>query len=509
MLKSIGAKTTASSLVVILGAMALSYLASDRLFRDVFTDAMLAKGQAAAQTVAVQLERIRSLGIALDELEGFGAQCREALATYPDLASVAVFSADGAVRFQAVRTGAEPPGAPTGAIIALTLDTGTPTLLGPDDTAGAAFVAVVPAARGPSGAFEGVVVATVPAAAITDRMARVRLMWLAIAGGLGLLAALALLLLNRRLVRRPLGRLLASIRATTDDTHPAHRVAVTSADELGVIGAAFNDMLDRIAQSRRELKAQSEELAEALEAERRLSIMQRQFVAMVSHEFRTPLTAMDGKARQIERRAGRYGDAAAEDLAPRAGAIRQSVTRLVELMECVLMTARLDEGEVKFQPAPGDFEALVRDAVAGAAESFSDRAFSVDVDDGLRDVVFDATLMRQVLSNLLSNAGKYTDGGGRIHVLAGRDAAMGEIRVSVVDDGIGMAPEDTARMAERFFRAKTSVGRPGTGLGLSIVARFLSLHGGRLDVTSEEGVGSTFMAVIRDDIAPGACAVAA
>lgn len=230
------------------------------------------------------------------------------------------------------------------------------------------------------------------------------------------------------------------------------------------------------------------ELSAALEAEKAVNAVQRQFVAMVNHEMRTPLAVIDGRARQIARRAG---TAPADDIANRTGDIRGAVTRLTDLMESVLQSARFEEGRLDFAPEALDLSALARECVASAQVAYPDWRFEATIDDAVVTEAGDATLLRQVFANLLSNAAKYSHAGATVRLRL--SAGHGEATLIVRDSGVGVPPEEVGRIFERFFRASTAVGRPGTGIGLHLVRHVVDLHGGRVSVDSVVGRGSTFV----------------
>ncbi len=241
--------------------------------------------------------------------------------------------------------------------------------------------------------------------------------------------------------------------------------------------------------------ADASALAERLESEQANSRLQRQFVAMVSHEFRTPLSIMDGRARQLARRAGR--DLPPEQAAyfqERCGDIHVSVRRLIELIESVLTAARYEDGQIECRPQPVALNALCAELAAATAEINPERVVETSFAAECDEAVCDPILLRQVVSNLLSNAAKYSDEGGRIRIETRRDEAAGEFRIEVTDTGVGIPDDELGQLFQRFFRASTASGRPGTGLGLHLISHFLALHGGRIDVRSRVGEGSTFVA---------------
>lgn len=231
----------------------------------------------------------------------------------------------------------------------------------------------------------------------------------------------------------------------------------------------------------------NEELRAALDAEKHLNGLQRQFVSMVSHELRTPLAVIDGKARQIGRKA--TGPEAAETI-NRTEDIRRAVVRLTDIMESVLQSSRLEEGHIEVHRVTVDLEALVCELVGSAAETYRDWSISCLSGGDLLSLKADPVLMRQVIVNLLSNAVKYSNPGSNIAVRVW--AEDGEARISVRDSGVGIPADEQDKIFTRFFRASTSVGRPGTGIGLHLVHHFVTLHGGRVTLQSVEGEGTTF-----------------
>lgn len=248
--------------------------------------------------------------------------------------------------------------------------------------------------------------------------------------------------------------------------------------------------LEKVVAEARERDAQivrlNAELTESLDAERQLNCIQREFVAMVSHEFRTPLAIIDGRARQISRAAGR--EARGQE-AERADEIRAAVCRIVDLMESVLQSARMEAGKIEFKPQPTDLADIVREECRATAELARDRSVLTHVQQSI-PIDGDPVLIRQIVSNLLSNAVKYSDAGSTVTVRAKLegDAAV----VSVSDEGVGIPPDELERLFTRFFRASTSEGRPGSGIGLHLLRHFVDMHDGGVDVVSEVGVGTTF-----------------
>ncbi len=257
---------------------------------------------------------------------------------------------------------------------------------------------------------------------------------------------------------------------------------------LGVI-ALYNDVT-AFRQQEDELTEQAAKLEMALSSERELSELQRSFVSMASHEFRTPLAIIDGVAHRLSRNAGR-GRLQPEDVLTRVTQIRSSVKRMVNLMESTLSAARMDSGKVRIKPGDCDLRAVIEEVCERQRGISPSHNITTRLDELPGTLRGDGAALEQVFTNLLSNAVKYAPDAPDIKIRAwwrGEDTIM----VSVRDYGLGIDEEDLPKMFGRFFRAKTSTGIAGTGIGLNLVKMFVEEHGGRVTVESRIGKGSTF-----------------
>lgn len=235
--------------------------------------------------------------------------------------------------------------------------------------------------------------------------------------------------------------------------------------------------------------AQQRELETALAKEREINGLQRQFISMVSHEFRTPLAIIDGSAQRLARRLDTLTPEHAGDALQK---IRRSVARLTELMESVLNTARLEEGRITFAPETCFLSEIVLEICDSYAEVYPDHLVRLDTEHLSDPVTADPKLIRQVVSNLTSNAVKYSPAGTTVWVKGFDDETNGDVVISVRDEGVGIPKSELGQLCNRFFRASTSTGIAGSGIGLHLVQHFVALHNGRIDVESVEGKGSTF-----------------
>lgn len=229
-------------------------------------------------------------------------------------------------------------------------------------------------------------------------------------------------------------------------------------------------------------------LATELARERDLAAMQRSFVSMASHQFRTPLAIIDVNARLLAPRDGKLPEA--EELKGRLDRIRRTVGRMAGLIETILGAASTEAGRIRADMGPCDIAGLVREACDRANENSDGPRVEADL-TGLPSVITgDAMLLDQVIGNLLSNAIKYAPGTERVIVTGRTGNGMAEI--AVTDFGVGIAPADLPRIFDRFYRAANAQGFSGTGIGLTLARTIVELHGGAIEVTSSEGAGSTF-----------------
>lgn len=231
----------------------------------------------------------------------------------------------------------------------------------------------------------------------------------------------------------------------------------------------------------------TEELREALERERKLGLVKSDFVSLVSHEFRTPLGVIMSAAEVLMR----YFDRLEPEKRQRhLEMIRDSTGNLAAMIEEVLLLGRMDEGKLSCTAEPLDLEAFCRviaDELNSATKGVSPIRF-VAVGD-LGGASADKSLLRHILSNLLSNACKYSFPDVTVRFEVSREE--GEACFVIEDHGIGIPEEDRERLFTSFTRGSNVGMLPGTGLGLVIVNRCVEMHGGRFQLESHPGIGTT------------------
>jgi Signal transduction histidine kinase len=240
------------------------------------------------------------------------------------------------------------------------------------------------------------------------------------------------------------------------------RLSYPADDELGELVADFNAM------------------AEGLGS---MEYLRKDFVSGVSHEFRTPLSSIRGFAQML--RDGRLAPEKADEY---IGIILDETERLDRLASNMLRLSRLDSGA----PAGSATRFLLDEQIRAAALLLEQRWASAGLELELElpelEYEGDEELTQQIWLNLIDNAIKFSRAGGRIRIAGGREG--GFLVVAVEDEGIGIAPEDQARVFERFYQCDASRSRGGNGLGLPIVKRIVQIAGGSIRLTSELGAGT-------------------
>jgi len=249
----------------------------------------------------------------------------------------------------------------------------------------------------------------------------------------------------------------------------------------------FRDITDRKrADAEREKLLETERNARAAAEE---AIHARdEFLSIASHELRTPLTSLLLATQQVAN-AARDGRLPATTLRALETPRRQA-ERLVRLVDALLDVSSIQAGRLRLEVEAVDLEGVVREVLGRFRQELANAHSEVTVHvHGAVGGVWDRSRIDQVVTNLISNAIKYGRGGGIDIRLTGTDD---EVRLVVQDRGIGIAPEQTGRLFQRFERAVSSRQYGGLGLGLFIVRQIVEMHGGNVRVESEPGVGSTF-----------------
>jgi two-component system, OmpR family, sensor kinase len=262
-------------------------------------------------------------------------------------------------------------------------------------------------------------------------------------------------------------------------------------DEIGEMARSlvvFRTNAIELILSQRSLAQQTSMLEEKLAQEQRLTQLQQDFVSMASHEFRTPLTVIDGQAQRL----AKLGARSTADVVERASKIRKAVLRMTTVIEALLSSSSMMEGSAQlyYHPVELDLRALLEEVCQLHREVAPQSRIWQKLGTRALPVLGDKKLLPQMFGNLISNALKYSPDGGLIEITATLEDS--DVVVAVRDEGMGVPEKDLADIFGRYNRGSNVSGIVGTGVGLYLVKIVVELHNGRVTVESVEGKGSCF-----------------
>jgi len=313
-----------------------------------------------------------------------------------------------------------------------------------------------------------------------------------LAMGIAALLIMGVLFYVKRFISMPLLELADGMRRLAGNDTDIEIRGNDRIDEIGEMARAlgvFRANAIELMLSQRSLSQQASMLEERLAEEQRLNQLQLDFVSMASHEFRTPLTIIDGQAQRLAKTA--HGPASA-DVAERAGKIRKAVLRITTVIDKLINSSRLVDGEAQlyFHPLEIDLRVILDEV----CHIHGDIAAQANINQRLGPVPLpilgDGKLLFQMFSNIISNALKYSPDGSPIEIIA--EIEGDKIAVAVRDRGMGIPQKDLAHIFDRYNRGSNVSGIVGTGVGLYLVKIVAELHGGSVDVESAEEKGSCF-----------------
>jgi two-component system sensor histidine kinase BaeS len=289
-----------------------------------------------------------------------------------------------------------------------------------------------------------------------------------VAAGAGLSAVLALAVgvaVSRR-ITEPLVRLTAAARAVGRGDRTARVGDIPAPGELGHLAVAFDTMADSLDEQ---------------------DAMRRALVADVAHELRTPLTILQGTLEAV-------ADGVVSATPAHLSSMRDDVLRLTRIVEDLETLAAIDAAGLALETAPVDLAGVAAAAAAALSQQF--QAADLRLETQLEPTVVkgDSHRLHQVITNLLTNALKFTRPGGQVKVEVRPDGANALLVVS--DSGIGIPAEELPHVFERFWRGTQAQSIAGSGIGLTVVAELVRVHGGRAKVESEPGQGTRILITI-------------
>jgi signal transduction histidine kinase len=263
--------------------------------------------------------------------------------------------------------------------------------------------------------------------------------------------------------------LIAVLRAQPNYSEDSQRFLVRLADRAAI--AIENTRLYQTAQQAIESKSQ--------------------FISMVAHELKIPMTSIRGYADLIRQgTVGEVSDGQVQFL----DTIRNNVDRMADLISDLSDISQLESGRLKIEPRPLPLADCVRTPIADLRPQIDEKDHSIhlEIPDGLPMIYADPNRLIQILTNLISNANKYTPSGGKITIRA--QQLDDQLRVSIIDTGIGLSEADQDHLFEQFYRSENPDVREqvGWGLGLYVTRRLVEIMGGEIGAESAQGQGSTF-----------------
>lgn len=269
------------------------------------------------------------------------------------------------------------------------------------------------------------------------------------------------------------------------------------ADQLS-LAIDRSDSIERVMIANHELLEKTQQLKEALKEEKNMRQMQNEFVALVSHEFKTPLQIIDS-TRELLSRKIKSLKVENESIDKSLDKIKSGIQRMNGLIHSTLNLAKMESGtnnKITLERAEFDLKAFVLDIIEKNSNLAQNKNIQVkmNINDLPETFYADSKLLDHSLTNIISNAIKYSKNDSTVKVLA--KSGSKKLLIKVIDQGIGIPQDDLKNIGQKFFRAKNSLAVAGTGIGLYLTKYFIELHGGDVLIESEVNVGTSVTAVL-------------
>jgi signal transduction histidine kinase len=286
---------------------------------------------------------------------------------------------------------------------------------------------------------------------------------------------------------------IATLRAdfNTEETESAvEELARQNRDFVRILGE-LEEKREALERLNQQLTASNKELNEANARLREIAELREEFLALTTHDLRSPLTVISGVISFFT--SGRLGELSPEQK-NMVAMMERNTQNLIELVNDLLDAAKLESGSLQLELTSTDLRVLINEICEPLGPLASEKGITLkqELPAALPPVRADRAKLRRVIVNLLSNALKFTSKGGRVTVCIEQSDAL--LRISVEDTGVGIAAEDIPLLFDKYEQARhrATRGEKGTGLGLYITRQLVELHGGTIHVESEVGRGSTF-----------------
>lgn len=247
---------------------------------------------------------------------------------------------------------------------------------------------------------------------------------------------------------------------------------------------AVNHELEAEVERRKQIES---ELLRALEKEKDLNELRANFITTISHEFRTPMTVIYTSTQLLQNYADRLTASRKADC---LNNIEREINKMISMLDATVTIREFDRGSITFQPTHAELVKFCTDCVAAFQLNHPQRQITFTSTNSRIETVFDTHLLKQAITQLLSNAVRYSPDEAEIHIELSTNEQ--HITLKVTDFGMGIPADEQKNLFAAFFRAHNVNTIPGVGLGLTIVRHALDLHGGSIEVSSIEGSGSVF-----------------
>jgi signal transduction histidine kinase len=258
-----------------------------------------------------------------------------------------------------------------------------------------------------------------------------------------------------------------------------------------------SDSIDRVMISNQAMIEKTIQLREALKHEQEMRKMQNEFVALVSHEFKTPLQIIDS-TRELVGRKIRNHNIIDESLNKSLDRIKSGVQRMNGLISSVLNLAKIESGEsaIKLERSPFNFKNLVNEIIEKNSTLTTGKNIKIicRIDEIDREFNGDSKLIDHSITNIVANAIKYSKNNSTVKILAKSNDK--KVALRVIDQGIGIPQEDVSSVGKKFFRAKNANAVAGTGIGIYLTKHFVEMHGGEIVIESKIDVGTSVTVIL-------------
>lgn len=311
-----------------------------------------------------------------------------------------------------------------------------------------------------SGTIKGAILLFSPEKEVASIISNVQLAIGLTAAGFVVIGAVIIFLFSRRIVR-PVKAIEAASQKVADGEYPED-IRITTKDELGNLARSFNVMKDKLLRNEN---------------------LRQDLIANISHDLRTPLTNINGFLSGMS-----DGVIKPEDYPKYLGILRSETKRLISLTGSILETAKIQSSSIELTKETFSLKKVVNEAADANSALSMKKKISVVIQIPAELTLYaDKVKIGLVINNLINNAIKYTDNGGKVSIEAHRGDKGAEI--TVADNGIGIPEKDLAAIFDRFYRAENS-SESGYGLGLSIAKAYIEAHGGSISIKSAQGEGT-------------------